>query len=62
MFLPLEQRRAEVAEEFTAGGFEQIQITGVINVIAGGAFGVSDAMRVFEGGDSHDTEALGAVQ
>ena len=49
-FLPLKEGGAEVAEEFTARDFEQIQVTPVVNVVADGAIGVGDAVRVVEDG------------
>ncbi len=55
--LPLQKRGALGAEEFAAGGFEQIQITGVVNVIADGAFGVSHAMRILENGHGAKSKA-----
>ena len=38
----------EGAHEFAAGGFEQIQIAGMVNVVAHGAVGVGDAVGVAE--------------
>ena len=49
-FLPLEERGAEVAEEFAARDFEQVQVAPVVNVVADGAIGVGDAVRVVEAG------------
>ena len=41
---------AEVAEEFAAGFLQYIQVAGVINVIANGAFGIRHAVGAGEGG------------
>jgi hypothetical protein len=46
VFLPVQNRRAERTDEFAASGLEQIKIARVVNVVADGAFGVSDAMFV----------------
>lgn len=46
----------EIAEEFTAGGFEDIEVTGMVNMVAGGAFGVGDAMRMAENLVMHRAE------
>ena len=53
--LQFEQRDAEVPEKFAARGFENIQITRVINVIADGAIGINHAMDMVEnpGGHGH---------
>ena len=53
VFLELEKGHAEVTEEFAAGGFQEIEVTGIINVVAEGALGVSDAMGMLEGGGGH---------
>ena len=51
--LPLEKSGAEVTEEFAAGGFEEVEVAGVVEVVADGAFGVGDAMGVLKGRRAH---------
>lgn len=53
-FLPLVEGGSEVAEEFSARGFEEVQVTGMIDVIAKGAFCVGDAVSVLEGLVAHE--------
>ena len=52
-FLPVEEGGAKVAEEFSAGGFEEVEVTGVVDVIAEGALGVGDAVGVLVGLVAH---------
>ena len=59
LFLQLEQRRAEFTEKLSAGGFEQIEVARVLNVVAEGAFGVSHAMDVPENGGGHGEKCSG---
>jgi hypothetical protein len=46
LLLKLGKWHAEMAEEFAAGGFEQVEVARVIDVIADGAVGVSHAVSV----------------
>jgi hypothetical protein len=39
---------AEVAEKFAASGFEEVEVTRIIDVVADGAFGIRDAVGVGE--------------
>jgi len=48
--LPLQKRRAQMAEKFAARGFEQIEIPRVIDVIPGGALGIGNSMDILETG------------
>jgi len=45
-FLPLQNRRAERTDEFAARGFEPVEIARVINVVADGAVGVANTVRM----------------
>jgi hypothetical protein len=47
--LPFEDGGARGAHEFAAGGLEEVEVAGVVNVIADGAFGVGDAVLIAEG-------------
>jgi hypothetical protein len=47
-FLPVEERSAQLAEEFAARGLQNIQVTSVVNMIAGSALGIRHAVRVLE--------------
>ena len=47
------QRFAQGAAELAAGGFKQVEVARVINVIADGAFGVGDAVVVVENLGGH---------
>ena len=49
--LPFGQARAEFAEKSSAGSLQQIEIARVINMIAEGTIGVSDAMLVAKRSD-----------
>jgi hypothetical protein len=57
--LPSGEAGASGTEEFTAGGLQQIQVPGVIYVVADGAFGISDAMGVMENGALHGPSVAG---
>jgi hypothetical protein len=57
--LPSGEADAGGTEEFSAGGLQQIQIPGIIDVIADGAFGISDAMGVMENGALHGPSVAG---
>jgi len=46
LFVKLGAGGAKVTEEFAAGGFEEVEVTGVVDVVAEGAFGVGDAVGV----------------
>ncbi|MDB6019747.1 MAG: hypothetical protein JWR19_4236 [Pedosphaera sp.] len=46
LVLPVEKGGAEVAEEFAAGGFEEVEVAGVVYMVANGAVGVTDAVLV----------------
>lgn len=48
-----EERLAQVPEELTACLLQDIQVAGVIGVIANGAFGISNAVGAREGGWHH---------
>lgn len=48
-----EERLAQVPEELTACLLQDIQVAGVIDVIANGAFGISNAVATREGGWHH---------
>jgi hypothetical protein len=44
--LELEEVSAKMANEFPAGGFEDVQVTGIVDVVADGAIGVGDAVVI----------------
>jgi hypothetical protein len=46
--LQSQNRLPERAEKFAARGLEQVKIARMINVVADGAFGVSDAVRMMK--------------
>jgi hypothetical protein len=48
MILPVEDRGADRAEKLAARGFEQVEIARVIDVVAHGALGVGDPVKVAE--------------
>lgn len=54
--LPLQKRDAKMPKEFAARSLEQIQISRVINVIADGAVGIRDAMRVKKFTRGHEAQ------
>ena len=53
LLLPLEKGAAEMAEEFTARGLQQVEVAAIIDMVADSAFGVSDAVLVAKNGRSH---------
>ena len=53
LFLPVQDGRAERADEFAPRRLEQIEVARVINMVADGAFGVGDAVRVAERSNGH---------
>jgi hypothetical protein len=48
LLLPLQEGGAQVTEKFAARGFQQVEVTGIVDMIADGAIGVGHAMDVFE--------------
>lgn len=48
LLLPFEKGWSELAEEFTTRGFEDVEVTGIVDVVPDGAFGIGDAMGVVE--------------
>jgi len=47
--LPFKERSAQAAEEFAAGGFEDFEVAGVIDVVADGAISVGNAVGCEKG-------------
>src|SRR6266436_212417 len=48
LLLPFKECAAQFPEEFPAGGFEQIEVTRIVYMVAEGAFAIGDPMRVAE--------------
>ena len=51
--LELVERDSQFPEEFAAGGFEEIEVAAVIDVISDGAIGVGDTMLMAKNLVSH---------
>lgn len=49
LLLPFEKCCSKLSKEFSARGFQDVQVTRIIYVIAEGAFGVSDAVGILKG-------------
>jgi len=62
LFLPFEQRAAELAEEFTARSLQQVEIAAIIDMVADSAFSVSDTVLVAENGCGHGGKSNGPVK
>lgn len=48
LLLQLEERQAQLPEKLASRRLKQIQVAGIINMVAEGAFGVGDAMDMAE--------------
>ena len=51
--LPTQQRYTERAEEFTPRLFQDVEVAGIVNMVAGRAFGVSDTVDVAKNVTGH---------
>jgi len=51
--LPLLEWSAQVAKEFAARGFKEVQIARIVYMVAGRTFGVGDAVAVLERSQAH---------
>src|SRR5581483_5981632 len=60
LVLPLAEGDAKVAEEFATGAFQDVQVAGVVNMVADGAVGVGDPVLMAEDGRIHG-QSLGVV-
>jgi hypothetical protein len=56
-FLPVLKGRAQVPEKLTAGGFQKVEVAGIINVIPHRAIGIRDAVNMGE--TWHDKGKIG---